>query len=740
MAHFGARTQIEMLRKHALRVKFCVREAKAFVAERNFALFSRLVARRRAAHPQGKHDMPKFFFAIFLLAIFARVSSAQTAQTPTTQALKLMPMPSTVQPGTGELPVTNTFSIQLKGHTEPRLERASQRFMRELAGVTGLSIGPGTEDASKPVLIATTDHASLPVQDLGEDESYTLDVTATQATIHAANPLGTMHGLQTFLQLVQLTPSGFSAPAVHIEDTPRFPWRGLMIDSGRHFTTTDELKRNIDGMEAVKLNVLHWHLSENQGFRVESKTFPKLTELGSDGLFYTQADVKEIIEYARDRGIRVMPEFDMPGHATAWFVGYPQIASGAGPYKIEREWGVFDPAMDPTREETYKFLEKLLAEMTALFPDQFFHIGGDEVNGKEWDANPKIQAFMKAHGLKTNADLQHYFNEHVEKILEKHHKTLVGWDEILAPGLPKDSVVQSWRGQDSLAEAIKLGYRGLLSFGYYLDLMHPASAHYGIEPISKNAALLSDDEKKRILGGEACMWSEYSLESLDSRIWPRTAAIAERLWSPQSMTDVESMYTRMYAESRRLETLGLTHRSSENRMLRRMAGQDDISALRVLAGVVEPVKEYDRENLHGPGSLSTPLNRLIDAVPPESETARRFSLQVDQFIAEKFQDLALEKEIRLQLKRWSENHTELQPLFQSSFIVAEVEPVSANLSALGTMGLQALDYIDKGQQAPQDWFAQQLITIKQTDVKKADLLLMVGPPVQKLVEASAAAK
>jgi hexosaminidase len=693
----------------------------------------------------GDHDMRKFLFAIFLLTICDGATFAQTAPTPVTPAatpaLKLMPMPSTVRPGSGELPVTNTFSIEFKGYTEPRLERASQRFMRELAGVTGLSIGSGTADASKPILVATTDHASLPVQAVIEDESYTLDVTPNQAALHAANPLGTMHGLQTFLQLVRVTPSGFAAPAVHIEDTPRFPWRGLMFDSGRHFTPIDVLKRNIDGMEAVKLNVVHWHLSENQGFRVESKTFPKLTELGSDGLFYTQAEVKDIIEYARDRGIRVMPEFDMPGHATAWFVGYPQIASGAGPYKIEREWGVFDPAMDPTNDATYRFLEKLLAEMTALFPDAFFHIGGDEVNGKEWDANPKIQAFMKAHDLKNNHDLQHYFNQHVEKILEKHHKTLVGWDEVIAPGLPNDSVVQSWRGQDSLAEAIKLGYRGLLSYGYYLDMMSPAAKHYAVDPMAKNAALLSDDEKKRILGGEACMWSEYvTVESIDSRIWPRTAVVAERLWSPKSATDEASMYARLGAESRRLEDLGLTHRASEDRMLRRMAGQEDISALRVLADVVEPVKEYDRENLHGPGSLSTPLNRLIDAIPPESEGARRFAALVDQFIAEKVQNPALEQEIRAELKRWSENHTELQPLVQSSFLVAEVETVSANLSAIGAMGLQALDYIDKGQPAPQDWVTQQLATIKKADVKTADLLLMVGPPVQKLVETSGSAK
>ena len=220
-----------------------------------------------------------------------------------------------------------------------------------------------------------------------------------------------------------------------------------MIDVGRHFIPLDVFKRNMDGMAAVKLNVFHWHLSENQGFRIESKKFPKLQEMGSDGLYYTQAEVRDLIAYARERGIRVVPEFDMPGHTTAWFVGYPELASGPGPYQIERQWGVFDPAMDPTEEETYKFLDKFIGEMAGLFPDQFFHIGGDEVNGKEWDANPKIQAFMRAHGLKDNDELQAYFNQRVQKIVAKHGKTMLGWDEILRPDLPKSIVIQSWRGR-----------------------------------------------------------------------------------------------------------------------------------------------------------------------------------------------------------------------------------------------------------------------------------------------------
>ena len=410
------------------------------------------------------------------------------------------------------------------------------------------------------------ERASKAVQELGEDESYVLDVSGAGAKITAPNPLGVMHGLETFLQLVAITPAGFVAPFVHVEDSPRFPWRGLTIDVSRHFIYLDTLKRNLDGMAAVKMNVLHLHLSDDQGFRVESKEFPKLQELGSDGLYYTQAQMRDLIEYARDRGIRVLPEFDMPGHATSWFVGYPDLASGPGPYAIERRWGIFDPAMDPSRESTFKFLDKLIGEMAELFPDHYFHIGGDEVNGKQWDANPEIQKFMRAHKLKNDQELQQYFTLEVQKIVSKHHKEMVGWDEILAPGMPKDIVIQSWRGQESLAEAARQGYRGLLSSGYYLDGMAPASQHYAVDPMANADATLTPEQQKLILGGEACMWAEFiSDENVDSRIWPRAAAVAERLWSAQDVRDPESMYRRLNAVSVELEEFGLKQRSSTER-------------------------------------------------------------------------------------------------------------------------------------------------------------------------------
>ena len=655
------------------------------------------------------------------------------------QSLNLLPLPAKVQIGSGQLLIGPTFSVSIAGRHEPRLDSAVEIFLGQLGRQIGMPpIDMQIADSANATLIIQAAGGTRSVQELGEDESYRLDISSSGARLTAPNTLGVMRGLQTFLQLTQTTSAGFAVPAVAIEDSPRFPWRGLMIDVGRHFIPLDVLKRNIDGMAAVKLNVFHWHLSENQGFRIESKKFPKLQGMGSDGLYYTQDEVRGVIAYARERGIRVVPEFDMPGHATAWFVGYPELASGPGPYQVERRWGIFDPAMDPTKEATYKFLDTFIGEMAALFPDQFFHIGGDEVNGKEWDANPKIQAFMRAHGLKDNNDLQAYFNQRVQKIVAKHGKTMLGWDEILRPDLPKDIVIQSWRGPDSLAQAAKQGYRGLLSSGFYVDLMWSAERHYSADPLSGRAANLTPEEQKRILGGEACMWAEYvSPENIESRIWPRTAAIAERLWSPQQVRDVNSMYQRLAVASNWMDGLGLTHNSSYAPMLRRIAGTNDISALKVLADVVEPVKDYTREETaSAPATSASPLNRVVDAVRPESATTRHFADAVNELLGGAAKP-GSEVRVRNLLSRWRDNQVELQPQFEKSLLLKEVAPISQNLSALGAAGLTALDYLDRGEPAPPAWVATQLALVEQASKAQAQLLIMVAPSVEKLIRASA---
>jgi len=671
--------------------------------------------------------------ALILCAISTTLGKAQMQQ-----PLNLMPVPAKAQLSSGRLLIDRSFSVAISGHKEPRLQGAVELFLAQLGRQTGLPpIDMKVVDSANATLAIQCDGGTKDVQQLGEDESYRLEVTDTGARLSAPNTLGVMRGLQTFLQLLQITGEGFAVQAVSIDDSPRFPWRGLMIDVGRHFIPLEVLKRNLDGMAAVKLNVFHWHLSENQGFRVESRKFPKLTAEGSDGLFYTQSEVRDLIAYAYARGIRVVPEFDMPGHSTAWFVGHPELASGPGPYEIERKWGVFDPAMDPTREDTYKFLDAFIGEMAGLFPDQFFHIGGDEVNGKQWDANPKIQQFMHAHNLKNNNDLQAYFNQRVQKIVSKHAKTMLGWDEILRPDLPNSIAIQSWRGPDSLAQAAKQGYRGLLSSGYYVDLMWSAERHYLTEPLSGAAANLSAEEQKRILGGEACMWSEYvSPENIDSRIWPRTAAIAERLWSPQETRDVNSMYRRLADESQRLEWLGLTHNSSYVSMLRRIAGGDDVSSLKVLADVVEPVKDYTREETATePATSAKPLTRVVDAVRPESATAREFADSVDALTAGNSKP-GTEALVRTLLSRWRDNQVELQPMFEESILLKEVGPLSQNLSAVGAAGLAALDYLDRGEPAPASWVMQQLTVVEQAKKPQAQLLIVVVPAVEKLIQAS----
>jgi hexosaminidase len=654
--------------------------------------------------------------------------------------LNLMPLPAGMQNGGGSLRIDSSFSVVLTGHTEARLERAVQRFLRQLTRETAFPVS--AKPSSTATLTIHTDHASKEVQELGEDESYRLEINPAGAKIDAVTPLGSMHGLQTFLQLVEVSPDGFAAPGVKIQDKPRFPWRGLMIDVGRHFIPIDVLRRNLDGMEAVKMNVFHWHLSENQGFRAESKKFPKLHTMGSDGLFYTQEEIRDLIAYARDRGIRVVPEFDMPGHSTAWFVGYPELASGPGPYAIERKWGVFDPAMDPTNEKTYKFLEEFVGEMTKLFPDHYFHIGGDEVNGKQWDANTKIQEFKKTHALKDNDALQAYFSQHLQKIVTKHGKAVVGWDEVFIPGVPKDIVIQSWRGQASLAQAASQGYHGILSNGYYLDLGWSTARHYAVDPLSGAAANLTLEQQELILGGESCMWAEYvNPENIDSRIWPRNAAIAERLWSPQNVTDIASMYARLHAIGTELEWLGLTHRSYYPQMLRRIAGPgatpEELAALRTLADVVEPVKDYTRESTASTEPTSaTPLNRLVDAVPLESDAARRFAELVDRFLASSCHDADAEARLRTQLTSWRDNDAKLQALAQRSYLVKEVAGSSQDLATLGAAGLAALDFADKGGGAPAEWKARELSAIEQINKPKAQLLMMPAAALQKLVEAA----
>ena len=665
----------------------------------------------------------------FALAV-SLISSAFAA------APALMPLPVMLRPATGKLTLDNTFRAALVSAPDARLDAAIGRFVVRLSRQTGIPM-LGLKDATPKLRVACA-AAGNDYPTLGEDESYTLDVTSDGALLKAPTRAGALHGLETFGQLVTLAQNGFEVPAVHIEDNPRFPWRGLMLDSARHWMPLEVVKRNLDAMAAVKLNVFHWHLSEDQGFRVESKRFPKLQQEGSDGLFYTQDEIRGVVAYARDRGIRVVPEFDIPGHTTAWLVGYPELGTIPGPYEIGRKWGVYENALDPSREETYAFLDAFFEEMTALFPDPYFHIGGDEVVARQWNASARVQAFAKQNNLKDAHAIQAYFNQRVQKLLQKRGKILIGWDEVLHPDLPRDIVVQSWRGQKSLAEAATQGYRGILSWGYYLDHLSPAAFHYGVDPMSGDADKLAPAEKSRILGGEMCMWSEYTTaEMVDSRIWPRAAAIAERLWSPAATRDVDSMYARMESVSRLLEWTGVQHRANYAPMLERMMGGRPAEPLRVLADAVEGLGLGPRARAGKYTSL-TPMNRLADAARPESESVRAMETAAAKVAADPKGSPAEVALLRREFARWAANDARFRELAAESgpggTPLAELQPLSRDLAALGNAGLKLLDALEKGQTPAAAFVAEQTKEITRMERPAAEVNLAAIRPVKVLLK------
>ncbi len=614
----------------------------------------------------------------------------------------LMPWPSSLETGGGLLPIGPDFRVAVLGEGGAHVERAAKRLEERLALQTGRALPLPGRLHREPAFEIRCRRPGEGRPRLGMDESYTLTVTRGGAVLDAGEPWGVLRGIETFLQLVAPGQSDdFVVPAVVIKDAPRFPWRGLLLDSARHFMSIETVKRTLDGMAAVKLNVLHWHLTDDQGFRVESRRYPALQRMGSDGLYYTQAQVAQVIAYAADRGIRVVPEFDVPGHTTSWFVGHPELAAGAGPYAIERRWGIMRAAMDPTKEEVYRFLDGFLGEMAALFPDEFLHIGGDEVEGHAWEASERIAAFKRRKGIEDDRALQAYFSGRLARIVAGHHKQMVGWDEILQPELSKQAVIQSWRGPSGLVAAAKQGFRGVLSHGYYIDLVWPAARHYAVDPVGEAVDQLPEADRARILGGEATMWSEFvDDETLDSRIWPRTAAIAERLWSPREVTDVADMYARLDVTSRWLEWLGLQHRSGYCRMLARLAGEQ-AEELRALADVVEPLEDYQRGRT-GEYTQQTPLNRLVDAARPESDEARVFGLMVETLLADPARE-AGRAAVRARLEQWQALEPRLRPLLESRELTRELVPLAEHASALAAAGLEALGFLEQGTTAPDAW-------------------------------------
>ena len=649
-----------------------------------------------------RHFVARFERVLVLACVFTLAGSS-AAQPTDTVALDLMPVPASVRRLEGSFALGDTLSVAVVGPHNERIERALERFVARLAIRTDKAHRlDRVDEARRATLVIDCPQPLVGLlPSLEDDESYRLSVTSQQIALGSAGPLGVLRGLATLAQLPTRDGDAWILPAVEIADAPRFPWRGLMIDVVRHWQPMEVIERNLDAMEAVKLNVLHLHLSDDQAFRVESRTHPRLHEIASGGDYYTHDEIRGLVEYAADRGVRVVPEFDVPGHVTSWFVAYPELGSDpAEPPELPRPGGgLFHNALDPTREETYAFLDGLFGEMADLFPDSYIHVGGDEVSGESWRADERIGEFMEENGLEGTKGLQGHFTSRILAIVNDHGKIGVGWDGILGAELPAGTVVQLWLPGADPGQA-----RSLVSGGFYLDHMLRAAKHYTNEPWDH---LPTEASRQELLGGEACIWGEaIDSDTIDSRIWPRAAAIAERFWSQRGVRDVEDMYRRLAIVRADLTRLGLRHDTYYEPALARLTGDELRQPLKTLADLCEPPSLLGRLlSIQAMGSMLAPSlpkwligrpevgTRFEDVLQPESRIGAAFGVAVADSLDSPDSE-SKRRAVEEQLGRWQSNHDEILKLLDKYPNIEEIEPVSAGLARLADVGLRALEVLE----------------------------------------------
>ncbi|WP_042990985.1 family 20 glycosylhydrolase [Vibrio mimicus] len=801
------------------------------------------------------------------------MASTSMAMAPNTD-LVLMPYPQSVTLQEGKVALDQNFSIFIKGYDSPRVAFNAKRTMERLYRQTGLPMlnWQAKSEKEATLVIDIANAPSSAIQNIDSDESYRLTIANGQIQLSAPEPYGAFHGLETFLQLVTTDAIGYFVPAVNIVDKPRFKWRGVSYDTARHFIELPVILRQLDAMASAKMNVFHWHIWDDQGIRIQLENYPRLWQVTADGDYYSKDDIRKVVAYARNLGIRVIPEISLPGHASAVAHAYPQLMSGLGEqsYPQQRGWGVFEPLMDPTNPELYTMLASVFDEVVELFPDEYFHIGGDEPNYQQWRDNPKIQAFIKQHQLDGERGLQSYLNTQVEKMLNERGKKITGWDEIWHKDLPKSIVIQSWQGHDSIGRAAKEGFQGLLSTGYYLDQPQPTSYHYRNDPMPKGItvddqlhqgekfvtydwvkprnkggprkgnltiiegqdgkvraftdyngksreevyvleyvpgvkfrghfdnfmsytefnyqfsgdqlkegsyqrlgnvrwpttgtlvassdstantipepnggypAQLSKEQEPLILGGEITIWGE-NLDSMtiEQRLWPRSYAIAERLWSSETLTDEASMYRRMRALDSWSEiSLGLRHNADARVMMQRLANGADVAPLLMLAQYVEPAQYYAR---HWEKWISTPnkgdlynqyerLNRFADALPVESyatyemETwVANFTLATGDADQQSLQQLANQ----YQMAKFAAQQS--RAIFAAN--VASVNSVSIADATVevADLGLLLVDTLARGERITAEQRAQYQAILDKNAVIFDETIVAIGRPTEQLL-------
>lgn len=524
--------------------------------------------------------MKKLFFCLFLSVSGMAVFAQQAAD------LAIIPQPVSVEKKGGAFELNSYSVIEIAEKTRD-LQLVSRYFSQQLLRATGYGVkvqlaGDARDNRGSVIAISLNrkEDATLGA------EGYTLEVGSSMVILRANKPAGLFYGIQTILQLLPkeieskdvVKKSYWTIPGCKITDYPRFAWRGLMLDVSRHFFKKEDVFLFIDDMVKYKYNLLHMHLTDDQGWRIEIKSYPKLTSVGAwrvdktgtfntfskpepdeprtYGGFFTQDDIKEIVQYAQDRFVNILPEIDVPGHSMAALAAYPELSCTPGTYVVNSgekfmEWpagghfyGLVDNTLCPANDKVYEFLDKVFTEVAALFPFEYIHMGGDETARNFWEKSEQIKALMKKENLKNLDEVQSFFVKKVEKIINAKGKKMIGWDEILDGGLAPNAAVMSWRGLKGGIEAAKLGHEVVMSptTFVYLDYMQADAAieapvyaslrlkkAYEFEPVPDgvNPALIK--------GGQANLWTEqiYNMRHAQYMLWPRALAIAEAVWSPK---------------------------------------------------------------------------------------------------------------------------------------------------------------------------------------------------------------
>lgn len=519
--------------------------------------------------------------------------------------ISIIPAPASLLVNTGHFILPKTVTIEAP--VQPTLAQALSDLKSHLSIPTGYAVSINSAGAQKagPATIRLVLNKT-PDELLGS-EGYDLSVTPKNVVIRANQPAGLFYGIQSLLQLLPaaieskslVKQASWEAPCVTIKDYPRFSWRGLMFDVSRHFFTKDEVKNFIDEMVKYKYNLLHLHLTDDEGWRIQIKSLPKLTEVGAwnvhrigtfgsfsaptpdeprnYGGFYTQDDIRELVKYASDRFVNILPEVDVPGHSLAAIASYPELSCtpGAENYHVRSgekimDWhkGGFSALVDntlcPANDKVYDFLDKVFTEVAALFPFGYIHVGGDECAKNFWEKSDAIKQLMQQEGLKTMEEVQSYFEKRVEKIIESKGKKVIGWDEILEGGLAPNALVMSWRGMKGGIQAAKMGHEVVMSptTFVYLDYMQgdaviepPVYATLRLKTVYSFEPVPDSVDPKLIKGGQANLWTEqvYNTRHMQYMIWPRSLAVAECLWSPKDKKDWNDFAQRTEANFGRMD-------------------------------------------------------------------------------------------------------------------------------------------------------------------------------------------